>query len=189
MISGAAQHGAYRGQDLAELVMQFARDIKKSRLLGRNQLLSQFAALLRQLGQLSKQPAVGADEVEAGNQDYSQNRCEKKVDLPLHPIVNLAYAERSLLLALIVLNQQPGDGRAQSRLARLQRQPYLVARFLILTFPSQGKSPIHGIPELGQRVSQEFALFRGTASHRYLFFCSKRRVQIFPYPLKLRRPS
>src|SRR5580765_106452 len=43
----APEHGANRGQNLAELVMQFARDITQSRLLRCDELLRQVAALLR----------------------------------------------------------------------------------------------------------------------------------------------
>ena len=84
MLSGAAQHRAHRRQDLAELVVQLARDVAQRRLLRGNQLLRQFAALLGELGQSGEQPAVRADQIEAGQQDREQRRGEKNVDLALH---------------------------------------------------------------------------------------------------------
>ena len=45
--SGAAQHGADGGQNLAEFIMQFARNVAQRGFLRGNQFLRQFAALLR----------------------------------------------------------------------------------------------------------------------------------------------
>ena len=45
--AGALQHGADRGEDLAEIVVQFARDGAEGVFLHGDQLLRQFAAPLR----------------------------------------------------------------------------------------------------------------------------------------------
>ena len=47
MFLRAPQHGADRGQNLAKLIMQFARNVAQGRLLGGDELLCQVAALLR----------------------------------------------------------------------------------------------------------------------------------------------
>src|SRR5579863_9138817 len=75
--AGALQHGADGGEDLAEIVMQFARDISKSVFLNRDELLRQLAASLGERGYLFEQLAVVVDQIQAGGNDQNQHRGEK----------------------------------------------------------------------------------------------------------------
>ena len=55
--AGAAEHRAHRGQDLAELVVQLARDLAQRRFARGDQLLRELAALVRQRRQLARTAA------------------------------------------------------------------------------------------------------------------------------------
>src|SRR5436189_94210 len=52
--AGAAQHRSDRGQDLAELVVELARDLAQRRLARRNQLLRQLVTAIRLIGELGE---------------------------------------------------------------------------------------------------------------------------------------
>ena len=72
LVPGARQHGADRGQNLPELVVQFARNVPQGGLLRRDQFLGQLAALGGERGQLREQLPVGADRIQSGQQDGHQ---------------------------------------------------------------------------------------------------------------------
>src|SRR6185312_7581135 len=71
--AGALEHGSNGGQDLAEFVVQFARDGAEGALLRRDELLGEVAAALGEhtalfgkVGDAVKQPPIVLDEIEAG---------------------------------------------------------------------------------------------------------------------------
>ena len=63
VISSAAQHGPDRGQDLAELVVQFTGDMPQGGLLCRDQFLRQFASLFGEFCKPRKNLLIAADEI------------------------------------------------------------------------------------------------------------------------------
>src|SRR5581483_10646377 len=89
MRSGAAQHRSNRSKDLSELIVEFTRDVAKSRFLGGNQFLGEFAAALRNFGETREEAAVPANERKAIQQDGEQRCAEKEIYLSLDTIVNL----------------------------------------------------------------------------------------------------
>src|SRR5579863_1536814 len=119
MVSSTAEHGTNRSQDLSKFVVKLARYMQQRGLLGRNQFLRQFAALLGETRESCEEPAVGLDQIEAGEQNCAQDRGKKYVHLPLHAIVDPPNAERNQFLAFIVLDEQASDCRAQRGLASL----------------------------------------------------------------------
>src|SRR5579863_5238815 len=107
MVSSTAEHGTNRSQDLSKFVVKLARYMQQGGLLGRNQFLRQFAALLGKICELGEEPAIGLDQIEAGEQNRAQDRGKKYVYLPLHTIVDPPNAQRNQFLAFIVLDEQP----------------------------------------------------------------------------------
>ena len=71
--AGALQHGADGGEDLAEFVVQFARDVAKGVFLNRNQLLGQLAAAFGERRHLFEHFAVVLHQVQAGGDDQDQH--------------------------------------------------------------------------------------------------------------------
>jgi hypothetical protein len=150
--------------------------------------LSDFTAAFRQQFQLREDPAVGADQIQAGHQDRGQRRAEKPLDLPLDVGVNALDPSSRLLFLLVVLDQQPGDGCAERRLASLKRQANLRARLLFLAAACQREHPIGCVPELCHRVHEVTALFRGTPRDGDLLFEPERVLQVGADAIELRDP-
>ena len=80
-----------------------------------------------------EQPPVGANQVQAGRGDRDERRGEEPVDLPLHagrrcPATCCAVCSSLSLFC----DQQPRDRGAERRLPRLQRQPDLRARLVLV---------------------------------------------------------
>ena len=151
LLAGAAEHRADRGQDLAELVVQLARDLAQRRLARGDQLLRQLAPLVRERGEPREQPAVRANQVQARRDDRRQRRGEEPVDLALHLAVDVLHLLRRLLFGLVVLDEQPRHGGAERRLPRLQRQLDLRARLRLLSGARQREDAIDRVPELRER--------------------------------------
>ena len=149
MRSGAAQHGSNRREDLAELIVQFARNVTQRGFLGGDQLLRQFAAALGNLGQAREQPPVPANQGKTIQQDRQQSRGQKDIDLLLHAIVNLNDALSGLLFILAVLHQQSSHGRAQRGLPLLERQLDLLARLFFLALLREGENRGRRHPRTG----------------------------------------
>ena len=105
------------------------------------------------------------------------------------PGVNVLDLLRGLLLARVVLDEQPRDGGAQRRLSRLERQPDLGARFVFLPGARQLEDAVGGVPELRQRRSPGLRLSGRPASQRHLFLLLQRVVQIEADAVELRGPG
>ena len=71
------QHDADSRQDLAEFVVQFARDMAQGVLLRPNQTAREFAALPRQVRQASEEPTVGIDHPESARQQDRKHHRQK----------------------------------------------------------------------------------------------------------------
>ncbi len=153
-LSVRLQQGADRGQHLPKFVVQFARDVPQRGFLRRNQLLCQIAALRREHLDLRKQPAVIADQVQAGEHNRQQDRGQEKIELALHAIVNFRDSPRRQLLGFVVLHQQPRNRRTQRSLPRLQRVAHLLPRrvFVVLRLIEH---PLARIPELVECLEEE----------------------------------
>ena len=121
-----------RRENLPELVVQLARNVQQRGLLRGDQLLRQFAALLRQVRQPLEQQPVRANEIQAGEHDGHQRRQQEQQHLPLHAIVNLLDALSRLLFGFVVGYQLPRHRDAQRRLMRLQRDPNLAAGLVFI---------------------------------------------------------
>ena len=93
--------------------------------------LRQLAPLVGQRRELREQPAVRVNQIQAGRDDRGQRRGQEPVDLTLHAAVDVLHLLRGLLLARVVLHEQPRDRRAQRGLPLLQRQPDLRARLVL----------------------------------------------------------
>src|SRR5262245_33536843 len=119
MFTGTPQHGPHRRQDLPELVVQLPRDMMQRRFAGGNQLLYELASLSRERRQLREETAIGPNQLK--NRDAYREQCcrEKQIDLSLNPVVDPLHALRGLFFVFVVLDEQSGDGAAQSRLTRL----------------------------------------------------------------------
>ena len=103
--------------------------------------------------------------VEAGQQNGDQRRGEEHIDLALDAVVNLDDA-RGLLFVFVVLDQQSGDGGAERRLTRLQRELELLARVVSLPVARESEHAIDGVPELGEGTAQKRALLGSAAGWR-----------------------
>ena len=110
---GARQHRADSRQNLPELVVQLARDISQSGFLRRNQLLREFAAVARKGSKLREEAAIRPNQVKAREQNRYQDCGQEQINLPLHLFIDLRHLGAGLLIALVVLNEQPCNGRAQ----------------------------------------------------------------------------
>ncbi len=71
-----------------------------------------------------------------------------------------------LLLAFVVLDQQPRDGGAQRGLARLKRQPDLCSSIRFVAACGEREDPVRGVPELRQRASRGTGSARASAAPR-----------------------
>src|SRR6185369_15569079 len=109
----------YGREDLTELIVEFTGNRSQRGLLCGNELLCQLAALFGKHGEAGEKLAVGPDQIEAGDGDSNESCSEKQINLPLHPIVNLADGLCGLLFTLIILNQQARHGGAETGLPSL----------------------------------------------------------------------
>ena len=157
-------------------------------LLRRNQFLRQLAPLFGERRHPRENCPVRTNQVQAGKHDGHQRRRQKKIQLPLHAIVNLLDLQSGLLLAFIILHQQPRNRRAQRRLPRLQRQSNLLSGFLILPAACQREHALHGVPELRQLLSEILPLLGRAICRRVLFLYSQRGIQISAQAFELRLP-
>src|SRR5262249_51461636 len=119
VLAGPAEHRAHRGEHLSELVVQLSGDLPQGGLARRDELLRELAAFRRQARKSGEQVSIRPDEIEARERDHDEGCAEKDEDLALNLCVDVLDAPGGLLLALVVLDQQPGDGRAERRLPRL----------------------------------------------------------------------
>jgi hypothetical protein len=74
---GALEHDPHRRQDLAEIVVQLARNRTESALLHADELPRQFAAALREVGHLVEHSAVVLNQVEGRRDDQNQHQRDK----------------------------------------------------------------------------------------------------------------
>src|SRR5579859_5988788 len=188
MGSGAAQHGAYSGQDLSELVVQFSRNVAQSGFLRGDQFLGKFAAAIRNLLHAGKEAAVPADQGQSVEQNCKQRACEKDINLPPHTVVNLNDALPCLLLVLAVLHEEAGDGCAEGRLPLLQGKLDLLAGLLLFAFLRECKDAVDGVPELSERAAQERALLGSAAGGGETSLKPHGVIEIGANALELRRP-
>ena len=100
--SRSPQHRSNGGEDLSELIMQFARNVEQRRFLRGNQFLRQFAALLRQVRQALEEQPVRPNQIQAGEHNGNQRRQQKQQHLPLHAKVNLLDSLPGLLFGFVV---------------------------------------------------------------------------------------
>jgi hypothetical protein len=105
VLLGAAQERPNCRQNLPEFVVQFARDVPQREFLRRNELLRKIAALRGKFSHLRKEPAIIANQVQAGDYDREQDDREERVKLALHAFINLRDAPSGLLLAFRVMDQ------------------------------------------------------------------------------------
>ena len=186
---GAAEHRSHRRQRLAELVVQLPGEVAQRRLARGDELLGDVAPLARQRVEPGEQPPVRSNQVQAGDGDRGERRRQEPVDLPLDLIVDPLDPRRGRLLALVVVDQQPRDRRAERGLPGLQRQPDLRARLVLVPVARQREDPVGGVPELRQRIDQVLPLLGRAAAGADLRFAGQRVVEIAPDPLQRRRPG
>ena len=147
--SGALQHGADRRQNLAELVVQLARDGAERVLLHRDQLLRQLAAPLRKRRHLLEHPPVVLDQVQPGGRNHHQHGRQKQVDVALRRArKSRCVCAAACLFALVVLHQQARHRGAERRLPRLQREADPRARLSASSVCGQREDAVERIPEL-----------------------------------------
>ena len=186
---GAAEHRAHGGQDLPELVVQLARDLPQRRLARRDQLSARRSRRSSDSAASSgEQPPVRANQVEAGAGDGRERRGQNQYTCRCDPVVDVLHLLRGLLLALVVLHQQPRHGGAERRLPRLQRQPDLRPRLGLLPARASANIRSDGVPELRHRVARYCrcsGVRRATATS---LLPPQRIVQIAPDAIELRRP-
>src|SRR2546423_1341502 len=141
--------------------------------LRRNKLLRQLAALCRQHLHPFEDRPVRTDQIQTGEHDGNQRRRQKKINLPLHAIIDLLDLCRRLLLAFIIFHQQPRHRRAQRRLPRLQRQSNLLARLLVLALRSERKRSnceAHALSGYGSPAS---SMSRIASATEFKSFCNR----------------
>src|ERR1700677_3182064 len=85
----ASEQRADGGEDLAEFIVEFAGDRAQHGFLRGDQFLGEFAALLRERFDAGEELAIGADQIEAGEENRGERGGEKSIDLALHAVVNL----------------------------------------------------------------------------------------------------
>ena len=188
LLRHSSQHRAHRRQQLAELVVQFARQLAQRGLARGDESARQVLARVGQRGQLAEETPVRSDQQQAGGDDGPERRRQEPVGLALHPVVDRLRLPRGLFLPLVVLDQQPRHRGADRRLPRLQRQLHLRARLRFLALPGEREDAIGRVPELLHRAGQILALLRRLIGHRRGPLARQRIVQIAADALELRRP-
>lgn len=184
--SGALQHGANGGEDLAEFVMQFAGNVAEGVFLNRNQLLGQFAAALGESGHLIEHFAVVLYKVQAGGDDQNEHRSEEDIGVLFDAGVDLLRLCRGLLFVGVIFDQEPRDRSDQAFLAGLERETDLRAGFGFLSGGGERENPIEGVPKLVDRKREISPLTRGRGGE--CLFARERVIQISADPLELRLP-
>lgn len=184
----AAQHRANGCQNLAEFVVQLSRNVAQGRFLGRDEFLGQLAALLGKRGKLREEAPIRSDEIEAGEENRRERRCQKQVHLALDAIVDCPNLLRRLFFAFVVFDEQPGDGGRQRSLAGLKRQANLRASFGGLAVARECKGAVDGVPELLKRAAEIMPLVGGAGSNGDLLLDAKRIIEVGANALELRLP-
>src|SRR5437867_5975603 len=111
---------------------------------------------------MEEQP-IGANQIQAGQDNRDEYGRDKYVCLTLHTLVNSSDLGRSSLFTFIVLDEQSCDCRAQRSQPSLQRNPDLLARLGLLSVGGQIEGAVHRIPELRDRTLQIALLVFGSA--------------------------
>ena len=187
--SGALQHGPDGGENLAEIVVQVARDGAEGALLHGDQLLRQFAAAGRKRGHFLKQAPVVIHQVKAGEQDQHQHGRHKQINIALHSSIHAANARSGSLLDFVVLHQQSRDRGAERFLACLQRQADQGASLALPAALGEREDTVERVPKLPQRVAQVLPLFAIAILGRCLRFARKGVLQIRTHPAELPLPG
>src|SRR6266705_612636 len=185
----AAQHGADGGENLAKLIVQFARDITQRGLLRGDELLRELAPQARERSKLGEEAAIRADQVQAGEENRHKRSREEAIDLTLHAVIDLRNLKRRLFFTFVVLHQEASHGCAQDGLAGLQGKANLVARILIFAVAGERKDALSGAPKLRERACKVLFLLRGAAGEGQLLFVAKGVIQSGTNALELRRPG
>src|ERR1017187_5071640 len=186
--AGALQHGSDRREDLAEIVVQVARDGAECVFLHGDQLLRQLAAPRREFRHLLKQAPVILHHVEAGEQNQHQHGRHEQVDVALHTGIHGANGGRGLLLGFVVLHQQPRHGGRDGLLACLERKADQGAGLGLLVALGEREDAVERVPELAKRIAQVLALLGIAIQRRRLGFACHGVFQIRPQPAELSLP-
>ena len=185
--AGAAQHRSHRGQNLAELVVQLARDLVQRRFPRGDQLLRELAALRRQRREPAR-TAAGSSESDTGSSGRSRRVWRRETSRPAAaPGRRCPGRARRSALRFRCSRRGGARRRAERRLTCLQRQPNLRARVVLVSAGRQRKHPIDRVPELCDRRSRYWrcsGVRRVTATS----FSLQRVVEIDADALELRRP-
>src|SRR5262249_23461137 len=153
-----------------ELVVQLAGDLLERALAGGDDLLRELAALVAKRREAREEPAVRTNQVQPGRRDDDERRGEEQIDAPLHGDVDVLYFLRRLVLGLVVLHEQPRDGRAERCLPRLERQPDLGARVLFAAVRCQREDAVRRGPELRDGILEILPLLWRPARDGDLLF-------------------
>ena len=161
MFAGAADERADGSEHLAELVVEFARDVAEGGFLGGDEFLREVAALGGKFGDLGEKAAIIADEIKAGEDDGDEDGGEEDVELALDAVVDRGDAGGGAFFGFVVLDEETRDGGAESGLARLQGVANLLDCGGFESTLCESKHAIDGIPELRERLIEIAALFAG----------------------------
>ena len=186
--AGPLQHGADGSQNLAELVVQLARDVTEGTLLHGDQLLGEFAAPVGQRGDLIEHAAIVLHQVEPVGQQDDQDGRQEQVDIALCAGVDLAGLGGGLFFVVVVLDQQARDRRGQGRLARFERDSDAGARFGLIGL-GKGEDAVERVPELGRGGGKVLARPFRTEGGPELSLAGDGVFQVDAKPLELRLPG
>ncbi len=110
---------------------------------------------------MSEKATIVADEIEAGEDDGDEDGGEEEIELALDAVVDRGDASGGALFGFVVLDEEAGDGGAQSGLARLQSVSDLLDSGGFEARLREGEHAIYGVPELREGLIQIAALIAG----------------------------
>ena len=111
--------------------------------------MREFAALARKRRELREKPAIGADQIEAGEHDGDQGGGEKQINLALDAGRRFALTCRAACSSRSLFSTSRRETAVlRACLAGLQGEANLFARFVCPCRLREGEHAIHGVPEL-----------------------------------------
>ena len=127
--------------------------------------MREVAALRGEFGDLRKEAAIVADQIEAGEDNGYEDGGEEEIELALDAVIDCGDAGGGALFGFVVLHEQAGDGGAEGGLARLQGVSDLLGRHGFEASLRKSEHAIDGIPKLREGLIEIAALIAGWSGY------------------------